>query len=55
MTLNCDLVSEEKAALKIRERVGPVLAGIALKGKITGRDVIQGIKAGRGDHLRLPT
>jgi len=26
MTLNCGLVSEEKAALKIRERVGPVLA-----------------------------
>lgn len=48
MTLNGDLVSAAKAALKIRASVGSVPASITLKRKITGRDVIRGIKAGRG-------
>lgn len=47
--LNCDLVSEEKAALKIWERVGPIPKGITLKHEITERDVIREIKAGEGD------
>lgn len=47
--LNCDLVSEEKAALKIWERVGPIPKGITLKHDITERDVIREIKSGEGD------
>lgn len=47
--LNCDLISEEKAALKIWERVGPIPKGITLKHEVTERDVIREIKAGEGD------
>lgn len=47
--LNCDLVSDEKAALRIWEKVGPVPAGITLKHDITEKDVIREIKAGEGD------
>lgn len=47
--LNCDLVSDEKAALRIWERVGSIPQGITLKHDITERDVIREIKAGEGD------
>lgn len=47
--LNCDLVSDEKAALRIWEKVGPIPAGITLKHDITEKDVIREIKAGEGD------
>ena len=47
--LNCDLVSDEKAALRIWEKVGPIPDGITLKHDITEKDVIREIKAGEGD------
>lgn len=47
--LNCDLVSDEKAALRIWEKVGPIPTGISLKHDITEKDVIREIKAGEGD------
>lgn len=47
--LNCDLVSDEKAALRIWEKVGPIPEGITLKHDVTEKDVIREIKAGEGD------
>ena len=47
--LNCDLVSDEKAALRIWEKVGPIPDRITLKHDITEKDVIREIKAGEGD------
>ena len=47
--LNCDLVSDEKSALRIWEKVGPIPQGITLKHDISEKEVIREIKSGEGD------
>lgn len=47
--LNCDVVSDEKVAPRIWERVGEFPARLPLKHDITERDVIRENKVGEGD------